>query len=82
MNKSTKSLYNLLKTNHYNIYEHPLDAPNQYVVRRFEILPGQVIPQEALYTNTLEQARDLVPKGLVRVPRSKDDPPFFVETWL
>lgn len=82
MSKPTRSLYSSLKRNHYSIYERPLDAPNQYVVRRFEIAPGRVIPHEAWYADTIDEARALVPKDLIKIVRAEDDPPFLLETWL
>ena len=67
----------------FTIYEHPLDYPRHYVVRRWFVEAGKevadIVPRIA---DTLEEVRVFVPDGRVRtLPRSTDDPTV-VEVWL
>ncbi len=67
----------------FTIYERPTDFPNHFVVRRSIICMGVVSPVVDVYlAPTLEQARQLVPPHLVRIPRFPDDEPQIVEVWL
>jgi len=61
------------------IYENPLDAPGKFVVRR-HTLDGPT--EEAYQVDTLDGAREVVPIGLVRIPRETWDEPQIVETWI
>lgn len=64
----------------YCIYFNPSDFPGKYVVRKFE---GMVPDESALIiTNTLEDARSVIPKYAVMLTRAEDDDPVIVETWL
>jgi hypothetical protein len=65
------------------IYDHPKDHPDSFVVRRWGILDGKLIPDhECQLADSLEEARHIIPDGLVRIPRSIDDDLAIVETWL
>lgn len=67
----------------YTIYEHPRDFPEGYVVRAWDIRPhGVMRPLEARWTQSLDDARKLVPPGLYRMPRSPGDDRTIVETWI
>jgi hypothetical protein len=66
----------------FTIFNRPLDAPESFVVRRFEIFPNHVVPREAFLFSTLEGARASLPAGLVCFARRDDDEPQIVETWL
>lgn len=68
--------------NLWTIYDHPSDAPNHFVLRRFEIIDGQPLPREASRHATLEEAREQVPLGLIRMVRDERDDPTVVETYL
>lgn len=69
----------------WTIYDHPLDYPDFWVVRRWFVVSGNpepvadVLPRIA---SSLAEARSLVPKGLYRLHRQEGDDPFVVETWL
>ena len=63
------------------VYGHPRDYREGYVVRQWEVGPARVTPGQAQTAPTLEAARELVPAGLVRVPRAPDDDPAIVEVW-
>lgn len=64
------------------VYERPLDYPRHYVVRRHEIGHGWHRPTgDVLLADSLQNARRLIPVGLVRIPRSPEDDPTIVETW-
>lgn len=71
----------------WTIYDHPLDAPNHVVVRRWSVVAGsEPIPDEhAARFDTLEAARDWLHQwhpGLYCIPRQTGDDPTILETWL
>lgn len=68
----------------YVIYEHPLDYPEHFVVRRWEIGEGKILAaKEPLgIAPTLESARAMLPEGLYRIARDKRDDPAIAEVWL
>lgn len=72
----------------WTLYDHPLDYPDFWVVRRCFATRGSsaeavpvfdVVPRLA---NSLAEARALVPYGLYRFPRQEGDDAFIVETWF
>ncbi len=70
----------------WTIYDHPLDFPDAWVVRRCFVVRGggpepvfDVVPRLA---SSLGEARSLVPRGLYCQPRYEGDDPFIVETWF
>jgi len=68
----------------YAIYDHPKDYPNDFVVRRWRAIRGQPIADvlPTAVCKDLETARNLIPTGLVQIPRSPSDDPVILETWL
>lgn len=67
----------------FTIYEHPADYPRGYIVRRWVAnRNGFAEAREAFATETLEDARLLVPEGLFRLEREPNDDPTIVETWI
>jgi hypothetical protein len=70
---------------HWTIYAHPAEYPDGYVLRKWYIGTGLgvgPIPARAWCLPDLEAAQDLLPPGLHCVPRSPNDDPSIVETWL
>ncbi len=73
---------------YYVIYKYPKDYPDHYVVRMFtmqsdgSVLLSNEFEDSFHLTETLTQARDYVPSGLVCVPADKNDDPVIVETRL
>lgn len=65
------------------IYEHPLDFPQSYVVRRVEVFAGKLV-YDAICTlhHSLEDARAALPEGLFCIGQQPDDDPSIRETWL
>jgi len=71
----------------YVIYQRPKDWPQYaYVVRRWRVVPGVRAPLADIrpwaLTQTIQLARASIPPGLVLLPRSPEDDPVIVETWL
>lgn len=66
------------------IYDHPSDYPNHFVVRRQRVNADSTISLDShcFLTVTIAEARSHIPSGLTRVPRSAEDSPVIVETWL
>lgn len=62
------------------IYDHPTDYPHNFVVRPWR--EGGQPYLTALIASTLQEARTLVPEGLVRVKRLEADDPPIVECWM
>lgn len=79
MKKTTRRNLNL-----WTIYEHPRDAPEHFVLRRWEIVgdPPAPEPREASKHDTLAQARAAVPLGLIRMARDEKDDLAIVETYI
>lgn len=70
----------------WTIYDHPLDYPDFWVVRRSFGVPDEhgepifdVVPRLA---SSLAEARSFVPWGRYRQPREEADDPFIVEVWF
>lgn len=70
--------------NMWTIYAKPTDNPVPFVLRRWQLgHDGKPRPDVGSSAHsTLEEAREAVPPGLVCFPRSPDDDPIIVETWL
>lgn len=68
--------------NMWAIYEKPKDYPNDYVARRWEITEKAVPTGEILLADNIHTLRRKLPPGLHRIPRSLDDDPYILETWI
>jgi hypothetical protein len=67
----------------FTVYHDTKDFPGKWLVRRFLIVAGRALPDKLLGVgDTLDQARALVPRGLVRLDRAVNDDPVIVETWV
>lgn len=69
----------------YGIYDHPEDHPDKFVVRRWKVVPGSLVPvpdQHCEFAATLEDARKHVPHHCVNIGRSFSDVPALVESWI
>ncbi|OYW56836.1 MAG: hypothetical protein B7Y80_01765 [Hyphomicrobium sp. 32-62-53] len=66
----------------WTLYERPLDYPGHYVARMFVTIPSPVATQFAIVADTLEELRQALPAGLLRLDRQPADEPQIVETWF
>ncbi|MCC6172097.1 MAG: hypothetical protein IT481_08715 [Gammaproteobacteria bacterium] len=67
----------------WTIYDHPLDYPQHFVARRWTARDGEVMATAEMYIGeTLAEVRELLPPGLVCIPRLPADDPAIVECWL
>ena len=69
----------------YAIYDHPSDYPNNFVVRRWEVVRGVPVAMPCgnpVLTETLEAARAVVPPGFVNIGRFENDDPVILEVWI
>lgn len=68
----------------FTIFYNPTDYPGQWIVRRFLITRGDVLPDRHStgFALDLDAARSLIPLGLVRLDRSPQDHASVVETWI
>ena len=72
----------------WTIYDHPLDFPDKFVARRWDIVRAgnktePVARAEHVTADTLDELRrDMMRRGLVCLTRSDGDEPQIVETWL
>lgn len=65
------------------VYCNPRDFPGRFVVREWMASDGQVIPGRLLgVTDTLEQARSLIPAGAVRMEPRPGGDPVICEEWI
>ena len=67
-----------------SIYYNPLDYPGKFVLRWQKVIRGAVLvdPDPLAIVDTLEQARQAVPYGLVRLVRHPANEPQIVESWV
>lgn len=67
----------------YVIYDRPKDAPEHYVVRRWEVLRnGSLRDCEAFGYKRLEDARKIIPSWATCVNRMPGDDPAILEVWI
>lgn len=71
----------------YVIYDHPLDYPQGYVIRRFFNSAHGPTPTREAYTadtpEILDRIRGEMERcGLTRLARQPDDDPVILESWL
>jgi hypothetical protein len=65
------------------IYDHPRDYPDQFVLRRWDIIGSNIVPtDEVALAKTLPEIRTKVPGGLYCLERFADDDACIVEVWL
>ncbi len=65
------------------IYKYPNDYPQGWVVKRWIIDSEGAQPDIlSLQADTLARARQMIPEGLVRFSRNKDDDESVFESWL
>lgn len=70
----------------YVIYENPHDFPDWFVVRKWHVSSAGLKMDDMVWIcETLNEARDVIVVELIGgicVPRSDDDDPVIVETWM
>jgi hypothetical protein len=64
----------------YAIYKHPLDYPENYVVRKWDGLAPDVEPLAVV--DTLATARAALPSELTNIGRYDEDDACLVEVWV
>lgn len=67
------------------ICDHPTDVPEPFgfTIREWTVNgSGATADSRVQFAMTLEDARKLVPPGLYCLPRSPEDDPVIVETWI
>ena len=63
----------------YTIYKHPVDYPDKFVCRMFDM----GVPTHVMATaDTLAEIRSMLPEGLLNLGRDPADDPCVVEVWL
>lgn len=72
--------------NLYTIYNSPIDYPNTFVVRRWEVVPPENKPiakNIVMIGSDLDFIRNALREmGLFVIPRDESDDEKIVETWL
>lgn len=68
----------------WTLFDSPTDKPGYFVLRRFEILRGEVLSSPEVYwSKDPEALRDEMRKrALYCQPRMVEDEPHIVETWF
>mgnify|MGYP001829266148 CR=1 FL=1 len=68
----------------YTLHASPADYPGEYVVQRhlYGAFGVRVASPPHCVAATLAEARASIPPGLARIPRSPDDPPSAIESYL
>lgn len=73
----------LVKARVYCITYDPSDHPGMYAVRKHLAFINGTRPAELIgLSSTLEEARKMVPEGLIRIARDDDDDKVIVESWI
>lgn len=67
----------------WTIYNRPLDHPDGFIARLHEVAKGKNGPTDKTVAGDLHLIRRVLYRaGLTRMPRSPDDEPQIVESWL
>ena len=67
----------------WTIYNKPIDYPDNVIVRKFAIVDGSIYMTGEMYIcNSVDEARSMVPKDRVCIPRDPVDEPQIIETWI
>ena len=68
----------------YTVYHNPSDFPGKFVVRRHAVRPGFVAAEQTAMAvcDSLDEARQALPPGLVSLGREPQDDPVIVESWV
>lgn len=71
----------------WTIYDHPRDFPDSFVVRKWQVFGDRMHPVpmpdgQASLHESLEAARESLPRGLTCIPRSDEDDLTIHETWI
>ena len=69
----------------WTVYDHPLDYPNDFVARLFEVdASGSHPTSSIIITPDLQTMRDMLrfEMGLTFLDRQPEDDPKIVEVWL
>lgn len=70
----------------YTIYDHPTDFPQGYIARLFLVSSDGPVPTDEAFADAhLDEVRQWIQRvapGAVRIPRSPEDDPAILETWL
>ena len=67
----------------WTICERPSDYPDGFTVRKHVVGKGGSHPTDEMFmAPSLDEARALIPMGLICVGREQADDPVIVESWL
>lgn len=73
----------------WTVYDHPLDYPDHFVARRFEVGQptegdnGVIRTNDTIKSPYLQDVRTVLAEaGLACLPRSDGDEPQIIEVWL
>jgi len=69
----------------FAVYENPVDFPNKYVVRLWQInrkIGQPIATGYCVVKDTLEECRKAIPPYLYRFGRDSSDDPQIIETWI
>lgn len=68
----------------WTIYDHPRDAPEWFVARKWITRSGETLgTTHCIYEEDLEAMRaHMLAYGLTCISRSEQDDPVIIETWL
>jgi len=66
------------------IFKSPGDFPGEFVVREQRVVGGVIYFARAIHARgaTVEEVRETLPAGVVRMERHPNDDPNILETWM
>ena len=67
----------------WTVYRYPRDYPDSWVARRIIIKANKTLMTNDMFiAPSLDEVRALLPRGLYRLDRLRQDDPVIAEVWL
>ena len=66
----------------WTVYVDPIDYPGKWVLRGHEVGAVTKPHDHCVVADSLEEIRQAVPRGLVRLQHDQDDDPHIYESWV
>ncbi|MDR1280294.1 MAG: hypothetical protein LBK99_05685 [Opitutaceae bacterium] len=63
----------------YVVYRSPMDFPGKFVGRKFV---GETATGDSFVSESLEEVRKWIPRGMWNIGRDKTDEPQILEVWI
>lgn len=64
------------------VYDHPSDYPDKWVVRKWSVTSQEVPTGVVFVGDSFEEVSNILPAGLVWMPRGEGDDPAIAGVWF